>query len=192
MFIASFFVQLFGLANPLLTQVIIDKVLGQRSIETLNILGVFMIGVALFEALLTSLRTYLFVDTTNRIDLNLGSEVIDHLFRLPLGYFDKRRVGDIAGRVNELANIRQFVTRNRPDRSFGCGVLGDLYCRNGDLQLAADGCVPRYSSLLYGVDCLRLPDCAATAAETGGTLRRRSILSGGNPKWDADGEGAKY
>lgn len=109
-FIASFFVQLFGLANPLLTQVIIDKVLGQRSIETLNVLGIFMIGVALFEALLTGLRTYLFVDTTNRIDLNLGSEVIDHLFRLPLGYFDKRRVGDIAGRVNELANIRQFVT----------------------------------------------------------------------------------
>jgi len=109
-FIASFFVQLFGLANPLLTQVIIDKVLGQRSIDTLNVLGIFMVGVALFEALLTSLRTYLFVDTTNRIDLTLGSEVIDHLFRLPLGYFDKRRVGDIAGRINELANIRQFVT----------------------------------------------------------------------------------
>jgi ATP-binding cassette, subfamily B, bacterial HlyB/CyaB len=109
-FISSFFLQLFGLANPLLTQVIIDKVLGQRSIETLNVLGVFMIGVALFEALLGGLRTYLFVDTTNRIDLSLGSEVIDHLFRLPLSYFDNRRVGDIAGRVNELANIRQFVT----------------------------------------------------------------------------------
>lgn len=109
-FLASFFVQLFGLANPLLTQVIIDKVLGQRSIDTLDVLGVFMIGVALFGALLNSLRTYLFVDTTNRIDLSLGSEVIDHLLRLPLSYFDKRRVGDIAGRVNELANIRNFVT----------------------------------------------------------------------------------
>ncbi|HIK33922.1 MAG TPA: peptidase domain-containing ABC transporter [Oscillatoriales cyanobacterium M59_W2019_021] len=109
-FVASFFVQLFGLANPLLTQVVIDKVLGQRSIETLNVLGVFMILVALFEGLLTSLRTYLFVDTTNRIDLDLGSKVIDHLFRLPLKYFDTRRVGDIAGRVNELANIRQFIT----------------------------------------------------------------------------------
>ena len=109
-FVASFFVQLFGLANPLLTQVVIDKVLGQRSIETLNVLGVFMIMVAIFEGLLTSLRTYLFVDTTNRIDLTLGSQVIDHLFRLPLKYFDMRRVGDIAGRVNELANIRQFVT----------------------------------------------------------------------------------
>ncbi|MGB3236797.1 MAG: peptidase domain-containing ABC transporter [Geitlerinemataceae cyanobacterium] len=109
-FVASFFVQLFGLANPILTQVVIDKVLGQRSIETLNVLGVFMILVALFEALLTSLRTYLFVDTTNRIDLDLGSKVIDHLFRLPLKYFDTRRVGDISGRVNELANIRQFIT----------------------------------------------------------------------------------
>jgi ATP-binding cassette subfamily B protein len=109
-FVASFFVQLFGLGNPILTQVVIDKVLGQRSIDTLNVLGVFMILVALFEALLTSLRTYLFVDTTNRIDLTLGSQVIDHLFRLPLQYFDVRRVGDIAGRVNELANIRQFVT----------------------------------------------------------------------------------
>lgn len=109
-FVASFFVQLFGLANPILTQVVIDKVLGQRSIDTLNVLGIFMILVALFEGLLTSLRTYLFVDTTNRIDLDLGSKVIDHLFRLPLKYFDTRRVGDISGRVNELANIRQFIT----------------------------------------------------------------------------------
>jgi len=109
-FISSFFIQMFGLANPLLTQIIIDKVLGQRSIDTLNILGAFMIGVALFESLLNGLRTYLFVDTTNRIDLSLGSEVIDHLFRLPLTYFDNRRVGDVAGRINELANIRQFIT----------------------------------------------------------------------------------
>ncbi len=109
-FLASFFVQLMGLANPLLTQVIIDKVIGQRSLDTLNVLGVLMVGVALFEALLTGLRTYLFVDTTNRIDLSLSSQVIDHLLRLPLKYFDKRRVGELAGRVGELERIRQFMT----------------------------------------------------------------------------------
>lgn len=109
-FVASFFVQLFGLANPLITQVIIDKVLVQRSIDTLHILGFFLLGVALFEALLTALRTYLFVDTTNRIDLTLGSEVINHLVRLPLNYFDNRRVGELAGRMNELERIRQFLT----------------------------------------------------------------------------------
>ena len=109
-FLASFFVQLMGLANPLLTQVIIDKVIGQRSLDTLNVLGVLMVGVALFEGALTWLRTYLFVDTTNRIDLSLSSQVIDHLLRLPLNYFDQRRVGELAGRVGELERIRQFMT----------------------------------------------------------------------------------
>jgi ATP-binding cassette, subfamily B, bacterial HlyB/CyaB len=108
--LASFFVQLFGLANPIITQVIIDKVLGQRSLDTLDVLGVFLLGVAVFEALLTSLRTYLFTDTTNRIDLALGSAVIGHLLRLPLSFFDRRRVGELAGRLNELENIRQFLT----------------------------------------------------------------------------------
>ncbi|MBD2608341.1 peptidase domain-containing ABC transporter [Scytonema hofmannii FACHB-248] len=109
-FIASFFVQLFGLANPLMTQVIIDKVLVQNSADTLQVLGIFLIVIAVFEAILTSIRTFLFVDTTNRIDLALGSQIIDHLLRLPLRYFERRPVGELSTRVNELENIRQFLT----------------------------------------------------------------------------------
>ncbi|MBE9059448.1 type I secretion system permease/ATPase [cf. Phormidesmis sp. LEGE 11477] len=108
--VASLFVQLFGLANPLMVQVIIDRVIMQNSIDTLHVLGVFLVVVAVFEAILTSLRTYLFVDTTNRIDMALGAEIIDHLLRLPLRYFDRRPVGELSSRVNELENIRQFLT----------------------------------------------------------------------------------
>ncbi|ERN42468.1 type I secretion system ABC transporter (HlyB family) [Rubidibacter lacunae KORDI 51-2] len=109
-FIASFFVQLLGLANPLMIQVIIDKVIVQNSLDTLNVLGVFLLVVGLFEAVLGTMRTYLFVDTTNRIDMTLGSEIIDHLLRLPLRYFEKRPVGELSSRVNELEKIRQFLT----------------------------------------------------------------------------------
>jgi ATP-binding cassette subfamily B protein len=108
--LASFFVQLFALANPLITQVIFDKVLVQNSVDTLYVLGVFLVMVAVFEAVLTTLRTHLFVDTTNRIDLALGSEVIDHLLRLPLRYFERRPVGELATRINELEKIRSFLT----------------------------------------------------------------------------------
>ncbi|KKJ01293.1 peptidase domain-containing ABC transporter [Prochlorothrix hollandica] len=108
--LASFFIQLFGLANPLIIQVIIDRVIVQNSTDSLQVLGIFLLVVALFEALLTYLRTYLFVDTTNRIDMALGSEIIDHLLRLPLRYFDKRPVGELSSRVNELERIRQFLT----------------------------------------------------------------------------------
>ena len=108
--VASLFVQVFGLANPLMVQVIIDRVIMQNSTDTLQVLGIFLIIVAVFEAILTSLRTYLFVDTTNRIDMALGAEIIDHLLRLPLRYFDRRPVGELSSRVNELENIRQFLT----------------------------------------------------------------------------------
>jgi HlyB family type I secretion system ABC transporter len=108
--LASFFIQLFGLANPLITQTIIDKVLVNNSPSALNVLGILLIGLAVGEALLTSLRTYLFVDTTNRIDLALGSQIIDRLLRLPLRYFEKRSVGELSTRVGELENIRQFLT----------------------------------------------------------------------------------
>ena len=108
--VASFFYQIFSLANPLMIQVIIDRVIVQQSVDTLHVLGIFLVIVAVFEAILGSLRTYLFVDTTNRIDMTLASQTIDHLLRLPLKYFDRRPVGELSSRVNELENIRQFLT----------------------------------------------------------------------------------
>ena len=108
--IASFVVQLFTLGNPLLIQVIIDKVISQRSLDTLQVLGIALLFVTLLEGILGSLKTFLFTETTNRIDQKLGSEVIDHLLRLPLNYFDKRPVGELGSRIDELEKIREFLT----------------------------------------------------------------------------------
>ncbi|QNJ27971.1 peptidase domain-containing ABC transporter [Synechococcus sp. A15-24] len=107
---ASFVVQLFTLANPLLIQVIIDKVISQRSLDTLQVLGIALVVVTILEGVLGSLKTFLFAETTNRIDQRLGAEVIDHLLRLPLGYFDRRPVGELGTRVAELEKIRNFLT----------------------------------------------------------------------------------
>jgi len=108
--LASFVVQLFGLANPLLIQIIVDKVIAQRSLDTLQVLGIGLVVVTLLEGVLGSLRTFLFAETTNRIDQRLGAEVIDHLLRLPLGYFDRRPVGELGSRIAELEKIRNFLT----------------------------------------------------------------------------------
>jgi len=109
-FVASFFIQLLSLANPLLTQIIIDKVLVQNSIATLNVLGILFVLIAVATVALTAVRTYLFVDTTNRIDLAVGSRIMDHLYKLTLGYFQKRPVGEVSSRLRELENIREFLT----------------------------------------------------------------------------------
>jgi ATP-binding cassette, subfamily B, bacterial HlyB/CyaB len=109
-FLASFFLQLFALVSPLFFQVVIDKVLVHRSIGTLDVLVIGLLGIALFETILGILRTYLFSHATNRIDVELGARLFQHLLALPTAYFQARRVGDSVARVRELENIRTFLT----------------------------------------------------------------------------------
>jgi subfamily B ATP-binding cassette protein HlyB/CyaB len=108
----SFFLQLFGLVSPLFMQVVIDKVLVHKSMSTLDVLVFGLVTISVFEALLGGLRTYVFSHTTNRMDVELGSRLFNHLLNLPLAYFQARRVGDSVARVRELENIRNFLTGN--------------------------------------------------------------------------------
>jgi ATP-binding cassette, subfamily B, bacterial HlyB/CyaB len=108
--IASFFLQLFALVSPLFFQVVIDKVLVHRSLSTLDVLVIGLVTISIFETILGILRTYLFAHTTNRIDVELGARLFQHLMALPIAYFQARRVGDSVARVRELENIRTFLT----------------------------------------------------------------------------------
>ncbi len=107
---ASFFLQMFALVSPLFFQVVIDKVLVHRSLSTLDVLVIGLVAISMFETVLGILRTYLFAHTTNRIDVELGARLFNHLLALPMAYFQARRVGNSVARVRELENIRNFLT----------------------------------------------------------------------------------
>lgn len=108
--LASFFVQIFALFTPMAFQVVIDKVLTHRSEATLVVMLVALGGVALFEALLSGLRHYLLTHTTNRVDVELGAKLFRHLMRLPMSYFNSRRIGDVIASMRELETARSFLT----------------------------------------------------------------------------------
>ncbi|HEY9700190.1 MAG TPA: ABC transporter transmembrane domain-containing protein [Trichocoleus sp.] len=108
--VASLFVQLLGLANPLLIQQVVDSVIVGANPGAMTMFGVLMLLCAFFEGGLTILRMYLFASTANRIDLHLGIEIVRHLLHLPLQFFEKRPVGELSSRLSELENIRQFLT----------------------------------------------------------------------------------
>lgn len=109
-FAASFMAQMFALGIPLLLQQIIDKVLTQGNLSSLNILGAAMLVMALFRGLLQALRNYILVDTTDRMDLTLGSAVINRMLGLPIRFFESRPVGELSQRFGELNTIRGFLT----------------------------------------------------------------------------------
>lgn len=108
--IASFFLQLFALVIPLFFQVVMDKVLVHRGFTTLDVLAVGFFVVVVFEAIVGGIRNYTFSHTTNRVDVELGSRLFQHLLNLPLSYFESRQVGQNVARVRELDTIRNFIT----------------------------------------------------------------------------------
>ncbi|MDR3412582.1 MAG: type I secretion system permease/ATPase [Formivibrio sp.] len=108
----SLVLQLIGLATPLFFQVVMDKVLVNHAMKTLNVIAVGLILATLFEATLTGIRTYVFANTSSKIDVELGARLFRHLLNLPIAYFQARRVGDSVARIRELENIRSFLTGN--------------------------------------------------------------------------------
>ncbi|MDR6412892.1 type I secretion system permease/ATPase [Paraburkholderia terricola] len=106
----SFVLQFFGLVSPLMFQVVMDKVLVNRTYSTLNVVCISLFVSSVFEVVLTGLRNRVFAHTTNRIDVELGARLFRHLVTLPLSYFGVRRVGDTVARVRELESIRNFLT----------------------------------------------------------------------------------
>jgi subfamily B ATP-binding cassette protein HlyB/CyaB len=108
--VASLFIQLFALVTPIFFQVVMDKVLVHKGYSTLTVIGIGLLAIAVFETVLSGLRTYVLSHTTSRIDVELGAKLFRHLIQLPLAYFEARRVGDSVARVRELEHIRQFLT----------------------------------------------------------------------------------
>jgi len=108
--VASLFIQLFALVTPLFYQVVMDKVLVHHAMTTLEVVAVGLVSIALFDVILTGLRSYVFAHTTSKIDVELGARLFRHILALPLSYFESRRVGDTIARVRELENIRSFLT----------------------------------------------------------------------------------
>jgi len=108
----SLVLQLIGLITPMFFQVVMDKVLVNHAMKTLHVIAIGLIVAIFFEAILTSIRTYVFSRTSSKIDVELGARLFRHLLGLPIAYFQARRVGDSVARIQELENIRSFLTGN--------------------------------------------------------------------------------
>lgn len=107
--IASLAIQLMGLATPLFTQVVIDKVIVHHTMNTLTVIGIGLAVFLVFTATMSWVRQYLILHVGNRIDAVLGLQVFEHLFRLPPAYFERRPTGVLVARLQGVETIRQFV-----------------------------------------------------------------------------------
>ena len=145
---ASIFVQVFALITPLFFQVIIDKVLTHRAFSTLYVLVAGLALVGIFDVVLQYLRTYALAHSSNRIDVELGRRLFQHLLRLPIAYFETRPAGQTVARVRELENVRQFLTGQALfsglDLVFALVFIAVLFAYSVTLTLIVLATIPVY------------------------------------------------
>ncbi|HYD64511.1 peptidase domain-containing ABC transporter, partial [Azospirillum sp.] len=108
--IAAIMLSLFGLAAPILTQLILDKVVVHKAYGTLYVLAAGYVMVVLFQVVFNYLRGYMTLVVTNRIDSILNVRVFNRLISLPMHYFETASAGVVLRNVTQTSTIRNFLT----------------------------------------------------------------------------------
>lgn len=102
----SFVINLLMLMPTIYMLQIYDRVLASRNANTLLMLTLIMLGIYLLESALELIRSRVLIRVTAAFDLQLGSRVFDAAFRR----FLRDRSGNPVQGLNDLANVRQFLT----------------------------------------------------------------------------------
>jgi subfamily B ATP-binding cassette protein HlyB/CyaB len=100
----------FAIAPPLIFMVVLDRVLVNHSISTLNVLVGAILFITLFETILVHLRRKMTQVATTRIDGRLNLYILEKLLKLPMDYFEREPTGRIINKLYAMQLIRQFLT----------------------------------------------------------------------------------
>ena len=109
-FCLSLVVETINLVMPVATQLVMDHAIpaGDRGLLTLICAGLLFF--ILLRAAVSMVRAWSSLVMTALINVQWQSGLFNHLLRLPLGYFERRKLGDIQSRFGSLDTLRTTFT----------------------------------------------------------------------------------
>jgi len=116
--IASFIYQLLILVPPLLTQMLVDKVIVHKDFELWHMLVLAAALQQVFISCLCVLRSYVLSHLAIRVDQSILRQFYQHVLSLPFKFFEERTTGEILSRFSERKRMRDFLS--------GAGMLNML------------------------------------------------------------------
>ncbi|MBP9206766.1 MAG: peptidase domain-containing ABC transporter [Kofleriaceae bacterium] len=110
--VTSLLLRLFALALPVLTAVVVDRVVPRGDLGLLLVVASGLSGMLLFQFLSTMIRAHLLLQLRTNLDTRLTLGFVDYLSQLPYDFFQRRSTGDLMMRVNNNATLRELLTTN--------------------------------------------------------------------------------
>lgn len=106
----SLIMQLFALMAPYYMQWVVDEVLISFDQPLLMVLALGFAAIAVISTITSAVRSWLILRISSMLNMQMGVNLLRHLLRLPMNYFESRHVGDIVSRFGSLAQIRERIT----------------------------------------------------------------------------------
>ncbi|WP_024931044.1 type I secretion system permease/ATPase [Methylophilus sp. OH31] len=107
--VAALLINIFALAMPLFTMNVYDRVVPNKAVETLWVLGIGVALIVLGDLLLRSMRAYFLDWASARIDVKLSAQIMEKV--LGTRYEAKpTSVGSFASNLRSFESVRDFIT----------------------------------------------------------------------------------
>lgn len=102
--------EVFAIVSPLFMQLVTDQAIVSEDRDLLVVLGVGFLALALVQVSISAVRSWVLMYLGTTLNLQLIGNLFRHLLRLPMQYFEKRHLGDVASRFESLNVIQRTLT----------------------------------------------------------------------------------
>jgi ATP-binding cassette subfamily B protein RaxB len=155
LFILSLLLQVFVLAAPYYTQLVVDEVLVSQDKPLLVVLALGFGLIMLLQVITQTLRGWVVLHLGSVMSVQMAANLMRHLLHLPLSYFEKRHMGDVVSRFGSLNSVRELLTNSLVegviDGIMAIAVLVMMYLYSPQLSLVVGIAVIIYALLRWAL-----------------------------------------
>lgn len=95
---------------PFLTQAIVDEGIANKNINFIGLVLAAQISLLLGQLIINFIRSWLLLHINVRISINIISDFLSKLMRIPIKFFDAKSQGDIVQRIYDHSVVERFLT----------------------------------------------------------------------------------
>lgn len=108
--VASIVITILGVVGAMYFRFLVDDVLFSESRLTLHVISTGVVIITLMQVVLNAVRQHMLLSFSMKVDAAITLGFLHHLLRLPLSFFDSRKVGEVLSRLSDTVRIREALS----------------------------------------------------------------------------------
>lgn len=112
LFLAMIVASLLSFFVPFLTQSVVDHGVALNNLGFVKTMFIAQLLIVVGQLVNDLIRGWLMLHMTTRVSISLISDFLSKLMRLPISFFDAKRIGDIMQRIQDHSRIQDFLTNS--------------------------------------------------------------------------------